>query len=73
MSAPEKVRLNGRINLFFHCGALAISGISGNNPLHGSRSAHFGHDHGLVRLHIHELVVDVRASVQAKILTIFLV
>ena len=24
--APEKVRLNGRINLFFHCGALVISG-----------------------------------------------
>jgi hypothetical protein len=48
-----------------------ISGISGNNPLRGSRSTHFGHDHGLVRLHNHELVVEALASVQAKILTIF--
>jgi hypothetical protein len=28
------------------------------------------HDYGLVWLHIYELVVDVLASVQAKILTI---
>jgi hypothetical protein len=29
------------------------------------------HDYGFVRLDIYELVVDVLASVQAKILTIF--
>jgi hypothetical protein len=39
--------------------------------LRGSRSAHFRHDHGLVRLHNSELVVGVRALAQAKILTIF--
>jgi hypothetical protein len=48
-----------------------LLGISGDNPLRGSRSTPFGHDHGLVQVHNHELVVEVLTSVQAKILTIF--
>jgi hypothetical protein len=68
--APEKVRLNGGINLFFHCGAFVTFGARRSR----FRSAHLG-----VALTItassgstlHELVVDMLASVQAKILTIF--